>query len=381
LTRKKVVVLTNIISPYVIPRFNKVAEAEVFDFDVFFMAETESNRLWKVYKEKIKFNYIKLKGFHFFLGRQRPIHLNFGITSHLLKMKYDLLVIGPYYQPAALQALFLSKLLKTKTMLWIDGSIYYKKQENWLLKKLKRLIIRNYSSFIVSGKAAFNYIEDLGGDSQRIFVAPFPAEHDYFHKEFLRLRPYKQEIKTKKNYPPIVILYSGRFIPIKGVLILLQAYAKLQRQIKDIGLVLLGNGPEREKYESYCQTNRIDNIYFEGFVQKDGLPEFYTAADIFVLPSLSDSWGLVINEAMAFGLPVISTDAAGATYDLVKDGVNGFVISAGDADSLYAALKRLCEEPKLRIKMGQESLKIIENYTPEKWAKAFINAVKSMLRI
>ena len=381
MTRKKVALLTNIISPYMIPRLNSVANAELFDFDVFFMAETESNRLWNVYKGKIKFNYRVLKGFQFALGEERIIHVNFGLASRLLKRRYDLLVIGPYYQPAALQALFLSKLLKTETMLGIDGSFYYKKHEKWLLKEMKRLIIRSCSGFLVTGKAAFNYVEDLGAEPGRIFVAPLPAEHDYFHKAFLRLKPYKKEIKRKKGYPPIIILYSGRFIPIKGVLILLQAYAKLQKQMKDIGLVLLGNGPKRQKYENYCKTNRIDNVYFEGFVQKEGLPEYYTAADIFVLPTLSDCWGLVINEAMAFGLPIISTDAAGATYDLVKDGINGFVISAGDADSLYAVLKRLCEEPKLRIKMGQESLKIIENYTPEKWAEAFINAVKSMLRI
>lgn len=381
MTCKKVALLTNIISPYMIPRLNSVANAELFDFDVFFMAETESNRLWNVYKGKIKFNYRVLKGFQFALGEERIIHVNFGLASRLLKRRYDLLVIGSYYQPAALQALFLSKLLKTETMLGIDGSFYYKKHEKWLLKEMKRLIIRSCSGFLVSGKAAFNYVEDLGANPKRIFVAPFPAEHDYFHKEFIRLNPYKKEIKRKKRFPPLVILYSGQFIPRKGVLILLQAYAQLQRQMKDIGLVLIGNGPERKKYENYCETNKIDNVYFEGFVQKEALPEYYTAADIFVLPTLSDPWGLVINEAMAFGLPVISTNAAGVTYDLVKNGVNGFVVCAGDADSLYIALKRLCDDPRLRKKMGQESLIIIQDYTPEKWAEAFINAVKSMLRI
>lgn len=107
--------------------------------------------------------------------------------------------------------------------------------------------------------------------------------------------------------------------------------------------------------------------------------KYYGSVDILVLPSLSDPWGIVINEAMAFGLPIISTDAAGATYDLVKDGVNGFVIKAGSSDELYVALKNLCDSAELRQIMGERSLEIIQDYTPEKWAKAFVAAVETIL--
>ena len=110
------------------------------------------------------------------------------------------------------------------------------------------------------------------------------------------------------------------------------------------------------------------------------MAEYYIAADIFVLPTLSDPWGLVVNEAMIFGLPIICTDTAGVAYDLVREGINGFVVKAGNSDVLYAALKRLCDDPELRETMGKESLKIIKGYTPEKWARNFINAVEEVLR-
>ena len=94
---KKVALLTNIISPYAIPRFNRVAEADLFNIDDFFLAETENNRLWKVYKEKIKFNYKVLKGFQFYLGRERTIHFNFGLASLAILIFNAFFSIGERY--------------------------------------------------------------------------------------------------------------------------------------------------------------------------------------------------------------------------------------------------------------------------------------------
>ena len=158
-------------------------------------------------------------------------------------------------------------------------------------------------------------------------------------------------------------------------------YKRLQSEKGNIGLVLLGDGPERGKYQNFVTANKLKNVFFEGFKQREELPEYYISADLLVLPSISDPWGLVVNEAMSCGLPIISTDAAGVTYDLVKNGINGYVVRAGRVEELYEALKKLCKDKKLREKMGKESLKIIKDYTPENWAKSFINAVNKILGI
>jgi len=380
-SKKKVALLTTIIAPYRIPCFNKVAESDGFDFDVFFYAENTKNREWKIYKEKIKFNYIVLKGLHFDFRNERTIHLNFGLFSHLLRKKYDLIVIGEYKQPTAWEAFIFSKLLRTKIFLFGESTLRDKRSGNRVYENLKRFLIKNSYGFLPAGKAAAEYFRYLGAPPERIFVAPFPANHDYFRKESLKLKSYKKELKIKKGYSNITILFSGRFVYRKGILFLLKAYAKLKEEHQNICLVLLGDGPEKEKYENYCKENKIDNVFFEGFIQQEDLPQYYASADIFVLPSLSDPWGLVINEAMAFGLPIISTNTAGATYDLVKDGINGFVVRAGEATDLYRALKILCDNQALREKMGKESLKIIEKHTPEKWAQSFIYAVSKTLGI
>ena len=378
--KKRIALLTNIIAPYRIPAFNKVAELAPFDFDVYFMAENESNRDWKIYKEKIKFKYKVLKGVHFNL-KNRFVHLNLGLSYYLIKNKYNLIAIGGYTQPAAWEALFLSKVLKTKLLLFGESTLKDKRSGSYLYEKLKRFLVKRCNGFIPAGKAAAEYFKYLGAPPDRIFIAHFCCDYDFFNREYLKLRQFKEEIKRKKGYPSVTILYSGRFVWYKGISFLLEAYSRLRKERDDIGLVLLGDGPERRKYQDYVRSNNVKSVFFEGFVQQEELPVYYTSADIFVLPSLSDPWGIVINEAMAFGLPVISTDVAGVTYDLVKDGVNGFVVKAGNSSELYNALKKLCESPELRKKMGKKSLELVKEYTPENWAKSFINAVNKILGI
>lgn len=378
--RIKVALLTNIIAPYRIPCFNKIAEANAFDFYVYFMAESEDDREWKIYKDKIKFNYKILKGLHFTLKNGKKIHLNYGLSYHLIKNRYDLIAVGGYDQIACWEALIISKLLRTKVMYFGESTLRDKRANNRFFEKVKKTFIKNCDGFLPAGNAAKEYLRYLGAPPDRIYIARFCCDYDFFHNEYLRLKPLKEQIKRQKNYPEIVILFSGRFVWYKGVMILLQAYERLQDEFENIGLILLGDGPEREKYLNYCKANNLRNVFFEGFKQMEDLPLYYICADLLVLPSLSETWGLVVNEAMAFGMPVITTDAAGVSYDLIKHGENGFVVKAGNVDELYEALKKLCEDKELREKMGKKSLEVVKDYTPENWANSFITAVNKILQ-
>jgi glycosyltransferase involved in cell wall biosynthesis len=320
-----------------------------------------------------------LKGLQLRIKNNRMLHLNIGFASCFFKKNYDLLAIGGYDQFAAWESLIFAKLLNIPVLLFGESTLKDKRSKNFILGVLKRLFIKACDGFVCAGTATSEYFKYLDASPEKIFIAPFSADYNYFHEKFLELKSAKNEIKIKKGYPLITILYSGRFSFEKGILYLLEAFLKLQKEMKNVGLVLLGEGPEEKKYRAYCETNKLINIFFEEFVQQENLPEYYAAADIFVLPSLSEPWGIVINEAMSFGLPIIATDSVGAAYDLIQEGVNGFVVKAGDANVLYTALKTLCMDEILRMKMGQESLRIIKGYTPKKWAQGFMNAVKNIL--
>jgi glycosyltransferase involved in cell wall biosynthesis len=133
-----------------------------------------------------------------------------------------------------------------------------------------------------------------------------------------------------------------------------------------IEVTVIGTGPEQEWVESIAP----DNVRFLGHLDQDELARCYASADALVLPSLSEPWGMVLNEAAAAGLALVATDAVGAARDLVEDGVNGFVVPAGDVPALRAALGRLAGDPEFRATAGARSRELVAGFTPEAWAGA-----------
>ena len=129
-----------------------------------------------------------------------------------------------------------------------------------------------------------------------------------------------------------------------------------------------------------CIENKISNVFFVGFKQKEELSQYYAISDLFVLPSTQEVWGLVLNEAVACGLPVITTDKVGASTDLIKDGVNGYVVESRNAEHLCDAMKKVLLDPEVRSRMGKASKEIIENgFTINDAANGTIEAVNYVM--
>jgi glycosyltransferase involved in cell wall biosynthesis len=146
-----------------------------------------------------------------------------------------------------------------------------------------------------------------------------------------------------------------------------------------VGLVLAGDGEEREELVRSSGKISPGKVMFPGFLQRDDLSAFYGLAEALVFPTHSDPWGLVVNEAMACGLPVIVTDVAGCVAGLVQDGENGFVVGAADPQALSQAMGRVLSTPNLQRQMGQRSREISSRFTPEAWAEGMVRAVAGNL--
>jgi glycosyltransferase involved in cell wall biosynthesis len=116
-------------------------------------------------------------------------------------------------------------------------------------------------------------------------------------------------------------------------------------------------------------------VRFLGHVDRDDLPRVYASADVLAMPSRSDPWGMALNEAALMGLPLVSTDAAGAAHDLIEHGGNGFRVPAGDVEALREALRPLADDPALRARMGMRSAEIARRFTPAVWADAVAEVV------
>ena len=119
---------------------------------------------------------------------------------------------------------------------------------------------------------------------------------------------------------------------------------------------------------------RPGSVVFPGFAQRDQLAAFYALAEALVFPTLSDPWGLVVNEAMACGLPIIATDVAGCTADLVRNGENGFVIPTANVGKLAEAMAAIAHDPQLASRMGERSATLIESFSPERCAAGLATA-------
>jgi glycosyltransferase involved in cell wall biosynthesis len=169
-----------------------------------------------------------------------------------------------------------------------------------------------------------------------------------------------------------VVLYVGYFVARKGVDLLIQAFQKVADE-NDV-LALVGSGPEEKHLKDLAQGDR--RILFPGYCEGAVKTSWYAAADLFVLPTRHDPWGLVVNEAMAFGTPIVVTDAAGCA-ELVQG--NGLIVPASNVELLADALKRLLTNDSLRREMGQQSLPIISAYDVEAARDAFLTVIRTAL--
>jgi glycosyltransferase involved in cell wall biosynthesis len=328
----------------------------------------------KVHEDDIKFDYHILKGGEiFFNHREFTLHLNRGFLRLLIKENPHVIVSLGYSYLESILGLFYAKVLGKKFVLWSGSTLHSSMSKHIAIRKIKEMVIKRCDSFLAYGSNAADYLIRYGANESKVVVGCNTIAVNYFIAESSQLAWQKEEIKREKKWPAKIILFSGQLIPRKNLDVLLEALKKIDKD--DIGLVILGDGPLRNNYVAWCRKNQLKNVFFEGFRPVEDLPIYYATADIFVMPSLREVWGLVVNEAMASGLPVLCSNKAGVANDLVKDEFNGYTFDPKDSYGLKNMLVVLLNDEKKRKKMGRNSLQIIRNCTPEKYAEDLLKAI------
>ena len=235
---------------------------------------------------------------------------------------------------------------------------------------LKQKIVDGASAWLSTGSYTTDYLCHYGAVREKCFPFPFSS---LWEKDLLTEMPtvsQKEEARKKLQMGEEKILLSiGQFIPRKGFDVLMEAAKGLPSHV---GIYIIGGEPTEE----YVQLQKsLPRVHFVGFQKKEDLKQYYLAADLFVLPTREDIWGLVINEAMAFGLPVITTDRCVAGMELVEDGVNGFLVPAGEAEPLKDKMLTILSMD-LR-NMGEKSFQKIQPYTIENMAKVHMDILNN----
>jgi 1,2-diacylglycerol 3-alpha-glucosyltransferase len=378
---RRVVLVTEIISPYRIPLFNALARRPGIDLHVIFLSETDpSLRQWEIYKNEIKFSYQVLPCWRRRIGKYNLL-INRKMTSALKAAAAEVIVCGGYSYLASWQCLLWSRRHQIPLLLWSESNEQDARRRKRMVEFLKKNFLRRCTSFIVPGQSARAYLRAHGVDDENIFTAPNAVDNDLFAAAAERTRTCAEELRDELALPERYFLFVGRMVVEKGVFDLLEAYAKLDGRLREqIGLVFAGNGPARQAVEERAARISPGTIRFPGFVQRDDLAKYYGLAEALVLATHSDTWGLVVNEAMACGLAIILTDVAGCAPDLIQAGWNGFLIAPKDISSLAAAMASLAVKPDLCKSMGLNSQQQVAPFTAEVWANSIHSAIKSVRR-
>lgn len=373
--KRSVVILTEIISPYRIPLFNALARCPDVNLHVIFLAETDpSLRQWQIYKNEIRFSYQVLPSWRRRVGKYNFL-LNRGVMKALEAAAPDAILCGGYSYVASWQSLFWSRSHQVPFLLWSETNLQDLRRGTWIVESVKKEFLSRCTAFVVPGQSARAYFRAHRVDSENIFTAPNAVDNDLFTAASERARSQPGQVRKELALPVRYFLFVGRLIPEKGVFDLLTAYAKLESPLREqIGLVFVGEGTARAALQQQAATISPGVVRFAGFVQRDDLAKYYALADALILPTHSDPWGLVVNEAMACELPIIVTEVAGCAPDLVKSEWNGFSVPPADVPSLSNAMARLAAQPDLSRKMGANSKQLIANFSAERWATAICSA-------
>jgi len=377
--KRRLVIITEIISPYRIPLFNVLSEQAEVDLHVIFLAETDPIlRQWRVYKQKIRFSYEVLSSWRKrILGYN--VLLNRGLSRALTAAKPDAILCGGYSYFASWQALWWARKRSVPFFLWSESNLQDMRRGRALVELLKDEFFRHCRGFVVPGKSAAEYLLNHQIKSEAIFTALNAVDNDLFAKESAAARADANQLRIDLALPDRYFLFVGRLVHEKGVIELLSAYSSLDPELRQqIGLVFAGDGPCRDELEIRATSISPGLIKFVGFTQQEQLPAYYALAEMLILPTYSDTWGLVVNEAMACGLPVVVSRRAGCVPDLVTEDWNGKVVEPEDVRSLSFVMRSIAACGKERLQMGANSLKRIAGYSPRVWSEGVLRMFESL---
>lgn len=295
-----------------------------------------------------------------------------GIYQALKQLSPDVILITGWHSKLLFQALWASKRLGIKSIMRGDSNA--KKPRRWYFRLAHRLLLARYDAFLAVGKSNSRFFLNNGVGQRKVFDAPYFIENQRFIDDSRLGAQNDNSIKLPNN--DFCFVYAGKLIEKKNVQELLSAFALSYQENKRIQMLIIGDGELRDKLESYVDKHQLPVSFF-GFVNQKALPKTYTLGDCFVLGSdYDETWGLVVNEAMACGLPAIVSNRAGSSDDLIIEGKTGYVYQYGAPQELSEKMLLMASDRAQAARMGQYAKEhIVENFNVHISVKATLDAL------
>jgi 1,2-diacylglycerol 3-alpha-glucosyltransferase len=369
---RKIAVLLLNFGPYHLARLEKLGALgktrglEVWGIEICSLKSHE----WQVNRQGVNFTWKTLfpdQAYHLI-----PKLAQFRCSFRFLKrLRPDVVVTAGYVEPAMWGALALAKLKGRPAV--VMGDI--RGHDSWgpWLRLIKKSLVAQFDAALVAGTPQRHYFNSLGMPPARVFTGYDVIDNDYFSQRADLSRRQRQYYREALDLPDHYFLSVSRFIHEKNLPRLLKAYARY-RELSPTdpwALVLCGSGA----LEDELRRKSVPGVKFCGFQQIETLPHYYGLAGCFILASIHESWGLVVNEAMASGLPVLVSQACGCTVDLVQEGINGFTFDPYEVEDLARLMLKMASGELDLQAMGEASRRLISHWTLETFAENLLKAV------
>jgi glycosyltransferase involved in cell wall biosynthesis len=320
-------------------------------------------------------------------GRRDEFRLHFGAIRECINHPHDAYVLsGLYTSPTFLLCALVLWIRRAEFILWLERPSPARRRDHGWFKTAIRLpamairrcllscLFRACSGIVCMGELARQQYVSMGVPANKLRSVPYCCDVSRFQEH---TESYDGSLRDEHNLEDrIVFLFSGQLSHRKGVDTLIQAF---KRVTEPAALVLLGDGPLRMSLEA--MSAELENpVVFAGHRSQEELPDFFATADVFVLPSRNDGWAVVINEACAAGLPVLTSKQTGAASDLVEQDRNGFVFDCEDVEGFSTAMSTLVNDRAKRIEFGRQSLMTIQDFSVDAGAARLHTSIVELTR-
>jgi len=371
-----VVILTNFIPPYRVPLFRALCN-RFQKFKVLVSIPMEPDRTWTPQWEDLP---VLLQRSVMFKERQRHpsgfeqeayIHIPYDTLLLLFQERPNVVISGEFGLRTLQAAIYRTLNPKNCLMVWATLSDRTEQGRGLVRRVLRNWILRRTDAVLVNGEAGARYIRAMGYSKERIFHVPYTTDVT----RFSRCPLIRSSVEAYR------LIYVGQLIERKGIAPFLKTLAEwtAKHTEREVELWIVGDGPLRRVLSQMEKPQNL-KIHFLGSKSYFELPEIYAQCGILAFPTLADEWGLVVNEAMAAGIPVLGSVYSQAVEELVKEGVNGWVFRPDVAPEMYAAIERALNTPQGELeKMRERARRRALDLTPDVVANRIVSVIQEVL--
>ena len=358
---KKVAIISNIPAPYRENVYSILSKNPEIDLKVFYCKKIESDRKWEL--NKPKYNHSFLKSFTINYGEMH-LHFNISILSALKKFKPDVIITNGFALPMLIG--FLYSFFNNKSHgSFIDGTLITEKKLSFIHKIVRKFIYSRSKIFIGPSNQTIKLFKSYGISSHQIFKSCLAIDNEKFIRQ-----------KKSFNQKKYDLLFSGQFIDRKCPFFFTEVVNELTKIKKNLKVVVIGSGILEKKFRKSLEKTGAD-IYFKGFMKQSDLPNIYSNSKVFLMPTKEDCWGVVANESLAAGTPVITTPFAGVAGELIINNETGFVVDLNSKDWVEKTLI-LLEGNQLYDEMSNKGVALVKEYNYNSASDGILKSILSL---